>query len=192
MKKTSVIQSMITGMGVGFPVTLTCMAAIGGFNPVIREFLTWAVASALCACFLFAVPERGVYGIPAILGLHCLCCASITVGAAMFCGYVQSLGQILVAILRYSLWCIWWFWAFFMAAPNGRRKSKPCIGEEVSCTEFGNTAGSKKRNRPDFAFWVRIITILTMSANSANASWVSSSVPKLVYPGKVTENRVKH
>ena len=100
MKKTSVIQSMITGMGVGFPVTLTCMAAIGGFNPVIREFLTWAVASALCGLvsYLLFRKEESM-GIPAILGLHCLCCAPITVGAAMFCGYVQSLGQILVAIL---------------------------------------------------------------------------------------------
>ena len=85
MKKTSVIQSMITGMGVGFPVTLTCMAAIGGFNPVIREFLTWAVASALC-------------------------------------GLVSYLLFRSRRICRYSLWCIWWFWAFFMAAPNGRRK----------------------------------------------------------------------
>ena len=100
MKKTSVIQSMITGMGVGFPVTLICMMVIGGFNPVIREFLTWAAASALyglISYLLFRKEES--MGIPAILGLHCLCCAAVTVGAVMVCGYVQGLGQILVAIL---------------------------------------------------------------------------------------------
>ena len=100
MKRTSVIQSMIMGMGIGFPVTLICMTVIGGFNPVIREFLTWAVASALygvISYLLFRKEES--MGIPAILGLHCLCCAAITVGAVMVCGYVQSLGRILVAIL---------------------------------------------------------------------------------------------
>ncbi len=100
MKRTSVIQSMIMGMGIGFPVTLICMMVIGGFNPVIREFLTWAVASALygvISYLLFRKEES--MGIPAILGLHCLCCAAITVGAVMVCGYVQSLGRILVAIL---------------------------------------------------------------------------------------------
>ena len=100
MKNTSVIQSMITGMGVGFPVTLICMMVIGGFNPVIREFLTWAAASALyglISYLLFRKEES--MGIPAILGLHCLCCAVITIGAVTVCGYVQSLGQILVAIL---------------------------------------------------------------------------------------------
>ena len=100
MKRTSVIQSMIMGMGIGFPVTLICMMVIGGFNPVIRELLTWAVASALygvISYLLFRKEES--MGIPAILGLHCLCCAAITVGAVMVCGYVQSLGRILVAIL---------------------------------------------------------------------------------------------
>ena len=67
---------------------------------MIREFLTWSVASALygvISYLLFRKEES--MGIPAILGLHCLCCAAITVGAVMVCGYVQSLGRILVAIL---------------------------------------------------------------------------------------------
>lgn len=100
MKKTSVMQSMIMGMGIGFPVTLICMMAIGGFNPVIQELLTWAVASALYGLISYLLfRKEEAMGIAAILGLHCLCCAAITIGAVMICGYVQSLGQILVEIL---------------------------------------------------------------------------------------------
>lgn len=123
MKRTSVIQSMIMGMGIGFPVTLICMMVIGGFNPVIREFLTWAVASALygvISYLLFRKEES--MGIPAILGLHCLCCAAITVGAVMVCGYVQSLGRILVAILPVFAVVYLMILDFFMATSNGKRK----------------------------------------------------------------------
>ena len=45
----------------------------------------------------------------------------------------------------------------------------------MSCTEFGNTAGSKKRNRPDFAFWVRIITILTYVRQFC-PNWLKASI----------------
>ena len=41
------VLNAIIGMGFGFPITLLCMALIGGCNAVMKELLIWMAASAL-------------------------------------------------------------------------------------------------------------------------------------------------
>lgn len=95
MKKISALHAMIFGIGIGMPITLTCMILLGGFGPAVKEFLTWTVASALyglVSLLVFRKSDR--LGMPAALGVHCLACAGITVAAILLCGYVKHLQQI--------------------------------------------------------------------------------------------------
>lgn len=94
------IQSVLTGMGIGFPVTLVCMIAIGGFNSVILEFGVWMVASALFGVLsgiLFY--SKNDLSFPAALGLHLLGCFAVTVAACAILGYGSSLPELIRSIL---------------------------------------------------------------------------------------------
>lgn len=98
--KMNIVTNAIIGMGFGFPITLLCMTLFGGFNGIIREFLIWMVASAL-----YGILSGVLFGMktdlpfPAVLGLHFLGCAGITVAAALLCGYIRGLGDILPVML---------------------------------------------------------------------------------------------
>lgn len=94
------IQSILTGMGIGFPVTLLAMASIGGFNGVILEFAVWMVASALFGLlsgFLFF--SKNELPFPAALGLHLAGCFAVTVIACAFLGYSNDLMELMASIL---------------------------------------------------------------------------------------------
>ena len=41
MKFKDLFFAVLTGIGIGIPVTLICMVSIGGYNPVVQEFLVW-------------------------------------------------------------------------------------------------------------------------------------------------------
>lgn len=99
MKQTSIIRAIISGIGIGIPVTLVCMALLGGFNPVVREFLIWTVASALYGLITQLVFGSERFSVPLALGLHCAGCVIITAAAVMLCGYTQNPGHFLSAIL---------------------------------------------------------------------------------------------
>lgn len=93
------IQSALTGMGIGFPVTLLCMAAIGGFNGVILEFLVWMVASALFGILsgiLFY--SKNDLSLPAAMALHCGGCFLVAICAAAVNGYSDDLMDLITAI----------------------------------------------------------------------------------------------
>ena len=98
--KTNYLQNAIIGMGFGFPVTLVCMALFGGFHPVLRELMIWMAASALYGILsgvIFTKNEE--FPLPVAVGLHCLGCIVITLGAAALCGYVTGIADILPVLI---------------------------------------------------------------------------------------------
>lgn len=100
INSSTLIQSALTGMGFGFPVTLICMTAIGGFSSIIFEFLVWMIASALfgviTAVLLYSNNELPF---PAALALHCFGCFAVTVTACAILGYSRDLLELIVSIL---------------------------------------------------------------------------------------------
>ena len=105
------ILNAIIGMGFGFPITLLCMLLIGGYNVVMREFLVWMAASALYGVLSTVIDSKKLdMPLPVSIGLHALGCIVITMGAALLCGYIQSVADVLPilipAILIYIVVCL--------------------------------------------------------------------------------------
>ena len=105
------ILNAIIGMGFGFPITLLCMLLIGGYNVVMREFLVWMAASALYGVLSTVMDSKKFdMPLPVSIGLHALGCIVITMGAALLCGYIQSVADVLPilipAILIYLVVCL--------------------------------------------------------------------------------------
>lgn len=93
------IQAVLTGMGIGFPVTLVCMGLIGGFNAVLCEFLVWMIASALFGVLTVVfLRDDCPLPFPAALALHCAGCFAVTVCAAAINGYAKGLTDLIAAI----------------------------------------------------------------------------------------------
>ena len=105
------VLNAIIGMGFGFPITLLCMVLIGGYNAVVQEFLIWMVASALYGV-LSTVMDSKKFDIPLLvsIGLHALGCIVITMGAALLCGYINSIAAVLTiliaALVIYTVVCL--------------------------------------------------------------------------------------
>ena len=105
------VLSAIIGMGFGFPITLLCMALIGGYNAVVQEFLVWMVASALYGVLSTIMNESKFdLPLPVSIGLHFFGCVVITMGAALLCGYVSSIADVLPilipAVIIYAVVCL--------------------------------------------------------------------------------------
>lgn len=94
----SMLFFAIIGIGIGIPVTLACMALIGGVNEVIREFLIWTVASALFG-MISGLVFTHVDGLPWAMLLHCSACLIVAVGAVVLCGYADSFLMALPRVL---------------------------------------------------------------------------------------------
>ncbi|MBO4938532.1 MAG: DUF3021 domain-containing protein [Oscillospiraceae bacterium] len=91
---------IVTGMGIGFPVTLGCMTLIGGYNGVIQEFLVWMIASALFGLMTWlAYTKLNELPLPAAMAVHCLGCLLVAVGAAWACGYSDSFLQLTLRVM---------------------------------------------------------------------------------------------
>ena len=105
------VLNAIIGMGFGFPITLLCMVLIGGYNAVVQEFLVWMVASALYGVLSTAMNSKK-FDIPLLvsIGLHALGCIVITMGAALLCGYINSIAAVLTiliaALVIYTVVCL--------------------------------------------------------------------------------------
>ena len=105
------VLNAIIGMGFGFPITLLCMALIGGYNAVVLEFLVWMVASALYGVLSTIMNETKFdLPLPVSIGLHFFGCVVITMGAALLCGYVSSIADVLPilipAVIIYAVVCL--------------------------------------------------------------------------------------
>ena len=105
------VLNAIIGMGFGFPITLLCMVLIGGYNAVVQEFLVWMVASALYGVLSTAMNSKK-FDIPLLvsIGLHALGAIVITMGAALLCGYINSIAEVLTiliaALVIYTVVCL--------------------------------------------------------------------------------------
>lgn len=103
MKKHYLLNAII-GMGFGFPITLLCMVMIGGYNEVLKEFIVWMVASALYGLLSSAVFNRQsnlpLWG---SIGLHAVGCLTITIVAALLCGYIASFSDVLPVLIPASI-----------------------------------------------------------------------------------------
>lgn len=98
MKIKDFILAMITGIGIGIPITLVCMISIGGFNEVVKEFLVWTVASALFGVLSVLTFKNDKLNLIVSTVLHCVGCLGITVGACAIIGYSSSFFEILLAV----------------------------------------------------------------------------------------------
>lgn len=120
------VLNAIIGMGFGFPITLLCMLLIGGYNPVMREFLVWMAASALYGVLSTVMDSEKIdLPLPASIGLHALGCIVITMGAALLCGYIHSVADVLPilipAIIIYVVVCLI---CFLLMKQNERQINK--------------------------------------------------------------------
>lgn len=94
------VTSGIIGMGFGFPITLLCMTLIGGYNPVIKEFLVWMVASALYGLLSVLMNSKKLeMPLPVSVGVHFFGIVAITMGAALLCGYVSGIADVLPILI---------------------------------------------------------------------------------------------
>lgn len=94
------VLNAIIGMGFGFPITLLSMILIGGYNAVMKEFLVWMAASALYGVLsTIMCDEKFDMPLPVSIGLHFFGCVAITMGAALLCGYVSSIADVLSVLI---------------------------------------------------------------------------------------------
>lgn len=98
MKIKDIISACISGIGIGMPITILCMTLIGGWNPIIKEFLVWLVASALFGV-LSIVFKIAKLSLPLTTLIHCAGCLGITCGACAINGYGDNFLSILSAVL---------------------------------------------------------------------------------------------
>lgn len=98
MKLRDFIIAILTGIGIGIPVTLICMICIGGFNKVVMEFLVWTIASALFGVLSVVVFKNDRMNMILSTALHCVGCLLITVSACAIIGYADNFFEILLSI----------------------------------------------------------------------------------------------
>lgn len=129
-KLAPVFSACIHGIGIGVPITLICMTCIGGFNGVIKEFLTWTVASAmfgLLSLLLFQQPSN--LSLPVATALHCIGCMVVAAGAGAVIGYADSFLELLLGILPVFLLVYGILYGSFYAAMKREAKR---INEELN------------------------------------------------------------
>ena len=120
------ILNAIIGMGFGFPITLLCMLLIGGYNVVMREFLVWMAASALYGVLSTVMDSKKLdMPLPVSIGLHALGCIVITMGAALLCGYIQSVADVLpILIPAILIYFVVYFICFLLMKQNEKAVNK--------------------------------------------------------------------
>ena len=120
------VLNAIVGMGFGFPITLLCMALIGGYNAVVQEFLVWMVASALYGVLSTVMDSKKFdMPLPVSIGLHFFGCVAITMGAALFCGYVSSIADVLpILIPAIVIYFVVYFICFLLMKQNEKTVNK--------------------------------------------------------------------
>ena len=98
MKIKNIVLALISGIGIGMPITILCMTLIGGFGPVVKEFLVWLVASALFGVLSLIFNSNKMNLILSTV-IHCVGCLGITCAACTINGYSNNFFEMLLAIL---------------------------------------------------------------------------------------------
>lgn len=101
MKKypSLLFQYALVGIGYGIPVTLICMALIGGWQAPLGEFTIWTVASALIGILSGIAFGSEKLTLPLALAFHGTGTLAIVVGACWLCGYASDLIRLFTGIL---------------------------------------------------------------------------------------------
>lgn len=120
------VLNAIIGMGFGFPITLLCMSLIGGYNEVVREFFVWMVASALYGLLSTVMDSKKFdMPLPASIGVHFFGCVAITLGAALLCGYIRSVADVLpILIPSIIIYVVVCFVCFLLMKQNEKQINK--------------------------------------------------------------------
>ena len=120
------VLNAIIGMGFGFPITLLCMIAFGGYHAVMKEFLVWMAASALYGVLSTVMDEKKFdMPLPLSIGLHFFGCVAITMGAALLCGYISSVKDVLpVLIPVIAIYFAVYFICFLLMKQNAKKVNK--------------------------------------------------------------------
>ena len=98
MKIKNTLLACITGIGIGMPVTILCMALIGGWNDAVKEILVWLVASALFGVLSLIFNSDRMNLIVATV-IHCTGCLAVTCTACTINEYSNNFFEMLLAIL---------------------------------------------------------------------------------------------
>lgn len=98
MKIKNIILACITGIGIGMPVTILCMALIGGWSDAVKEVLVWLVASALFGV-LSLIFNSGKLNLILSTAIHCVGCLAVTCTACTINGYSNNFFDMLLAVL---------------------------------------------------------------------------------------------
>lgn len=120
------VLNAIIGMGFGFPITLLCMSLIGGYNEVVREFFVWMVASALYGLLSTVMDSKKFdMPLPVSIGVHFFGCVAITLGAALLCGYIRSIADVLpILIPSIIIYVVVCFVCFLLMKQNEKQINK--------------------------------------------------------------------
>lgn len=102
------MQYVLSGTGIGFPVTAVCMLLIGGFNQATKELLVWAAASALFGLASGLCFQKLNLKLLTASVLHFVFCLVIGSMAGWLCGYADSFlellaGMVPVFVLVYAI-----------------------------------------------------------------------------------------
>lgn len=129
--KQNYLQNAIVGMGIGFPVTLLCMTMFGGWNDAIAELLVWLCASALYGILSGLIFSGKLdWSLPGLLGLHCLGCAAVTLGAATVCGYLTGLESMVAVLVPFVVIYVLIYAGCFCVMKHNERKINEALNEK--------------------------------------------------------------
>lgn len=92
--------AILTGIGIGSPITLLCMWLLGGYQEFLGELFVWMAASALFGILSWLVfySDRE-WSLPVSMAVHGGGCLAVATLAALACGYLVSFRFWLTAIL---------------------------------------------------------------------------------------------
>lgn len=131
MKFKDLFFAVLTGIGIGIPVTLICMVSIGGYNDVVQEFLVWTIASALFGVLSVITLKNDRMNLILSTVLHCLGCLTITISACVIIGYGDNLLDILLtvapvfAVVYASIYLI-----SFISMKKNAKKANEALGKK--------------------------------------------------------------
>lgn len=131
MKFKDLFFAVLTGIGIGIPVTLICMISIGGYNAVVQEFLVWTIASALFGVLSVITLKNDRMNLILSTVLHCLGCLTITISACAIIGYGDNLLDILLtvapvfAVVYASIYLI-----SFISMKKNAKKANEALGKK--------------------------------------------------------------
>lgn len=133
MKKNNIswMQYILTGTGIGFPITVLCMTLVGGYNQATRELMIWLAASALFGLTTGLFYQKLNLDLLTATALHAVCCLAIASTAGWLCGYASSFLELLNGILPvFALVYTFVYLAVFLSMTRQAKQINKTLEEE--------------------------------------------------------------